>query len=155
VAPSLLKSITLHPGDVVLGERGDTLSTLLGSCVSIILTDPRRTVGVMSHVVHTSSGRVDTDTTAFGEAAMRAMTQLLQGRGIQARLCEAFVFGGGNMFPQLQIDLTVGDNNIAWAMRALQIQGIKVLSVDVGGSAYRRLQWTVGSEAPRVVAVPM
>ena len=151
----LIKSITLHPGDVVLGERGDTLSTLLGSCVSIILTDPRRTVGVMSHVVHACTGRVGANTTAFGDVAMSAMTQLLLDRGIQARMCEAYVFGGGNMFPQLKVDLTVGDDNIAWAMRALQSEGIKVQSVDVGGSAYRRLQWTVGPEAPRVVAVPM
>ena len=50
MASCLLKSITLHPGEVALGERGDTLSTLLGSCVSIILTDPRRTVGVMSRI---------------------------------------------------------------------------------------------------------
>jgi chemotaxis protein CheD len=43
---------TLHPGDVACGERGDRLETLLGSCVAIILTDPRRTIGAMCHIVH-------------------------------------------------------------------------------------------------------
>ena len=38
----------LMPGDVALGTAGDQLKTLLGSCVSVILTDPRRTVGAMA-----------------------------------------------------------------------------------------------------------
>lgn len=41
--------ITLHPGDVVLGTRGDRLQTLLGSCVAIVLTDPIERWGHVSH----------------------------------------------------------------------------------------------------------
>ena len=37
----------LNPGDVAVGQRGDRLETLLGSCVAIVLTDPRRTIGAM------------------------------------------------------------------------------------------------------------
>jgi chemotaxis protein CheD len=37
---------TLLPGDVAVGARGMRLETLLGSCVAIVLTDPRRTVDV-------------------------------------------------------------------------------------------------------------
>ena len=42
----------LHPGGVACGERGERFETLLGSCVAIVLTDPRRTVGAMCHIVH-------------------------------------------------------------------------------------------------------
>ena len=35
------KAIDLMPGHVALGLVGDQLKTLLGSCVSVILTDPR------------------------------------------------------------------------------------------------------------------
>jgi chemotaxis protein CheD len=39
--PATLDGVTtLHPGDVVLGLRGDRLQTLLGSCVAVVLTDP-------------------------------------------------------------------------------------------------------------------
>ena len=34
----------LLPGDTALGYAGDRMKTLLGSCVAVILTDPRRTV---------------------------------------------------------------------------------------------------------------
>ena len=46
---------TLHPGDLAFATRGERLDTLLGSCVAIVLTDPRRTVGVMCHIVHARS----------------------------------------------------------------------------------------------------
>ena len=48
--PALSK--VLAPGDVAIGTRGDRFETLLGSCVAIVLTDPRRTVGAMCHIVH-------------------------------------------------------------------------------------------------------
>ena len=51
----LPKLHVLHPGDVVCAEQGEQLETLLGSCVAIVLTDPRRTVAVMCHFVHSRS----------------------------------------------------------------------------------------------------
>ena len=47
----------LHPGDVACGERGERFETLLGSCVAIVLTDPRRTIGAMCHIVHAMPAR--------------------------------------------------------------------------------------------------
>ncbi len=135
---------TLHPGDVAVGLRGDRLETLLGSCVAIILTDPRRTVGAMCHVVH--SGR-------HAEAALLRMAEGLMSHGIVPRLCEAYVYGGGNMFPQFEDTLAVGDGNAAWAVEALAELGASVLDVDVRGHVYRRLRWTVGPGAPQVECV--
>jgi hypothetical protein len=42
----------LHPGDVVCAERGDTLETLLGSCIAVLLSDRKRTIAAMCHIVH-------------------------------------------------------------------------------------------------------
>jgi chemotaxis protein CheD len=145
---------TLHPGDVACGERGDRLETLLGSCVAIVLTDPRRTVGVMCHIVHSRpalSG--DGRAAAHADAARRSMHQKLTARGITPSLCEAYVYGGGNMFPALVKQSHVGDDNARWALDALARDGVKVLFHDVGGSVYRRLSWTVGTDMPQVTAV--
>ena len=77
---------TLHPGDVVCGERGDRLETLLGSCVAIILTDPRRTLGAMCHIVHASPGSgVRTGSTAHAANALAAMYRELRQHGINPR----------------------------------------------------------------------
>jgi chemotaxis protein CheD len=148
--------ITLHPGAVALGLRGDRLETLLGSCVAIVLTDPRRTLGVMCHIVHSRpTAAPQAGSSAHADVALHTMTRLLQSQGLSARLCEAYVFGGGNMFPKIVSGSSVGDNNAQWALRALAALGVPVLSADVGGAVYRRVQWTVGPQAPEVEAMPL
>lgn len=145
---------TLHPGDVVCAGDGDRLETLLGSCVAIVMTDPRRTVGVMCHIVH--SGRPVPGmpaTTAYAEVALDKMFSLLRARAINPAMCEAYVYGGGNMFPHLYNQRSVGDQNADWALAALAHEGVRVLIEDVGGNTYRRLSWTIGPGHPQVVAV--
>lgn len=144
----------LHPGDVALGERGDRLETLLGSCVAIVLTDPRRTLGAMCHIVHSKPATsADRNSTAHADAALVQLYALLRARGIEPRLCEAYVVGGGNMFPALFEQGHVGEANAQWALTALEEDGVRVLSHDLGGNHYRRLSWVVGPEAPQVTAV--
>lgn len=145
---------TLHPGDVACAGRGDRLEALLGSCVAIVLTDPWRTVGVMCHIVHAKPAlRVPHKSGAHAGAALKAMYALLQARGIAPALCEAYVYGGGNMFPAQFKNSHVGADNARWALAALADDGIPVLLHDVGGSSYRRLSWTIGTGAPQVTAV--
>ena len=143
----------LHPGDVVCAERGDRLETLLGSCVAVILTDPRRTVGAMCHIVH-PGGQARGDT-AFGEAALLKMRALLMARAISPDLCHAWVLGGGNMFPGRYDHAHVGQANAHWAMHALQERGVSVIGHDLGGNRYRRVSWTVGDDVPQVSAMEM
>ena len=142
----------LHPGDVALGRLGDRFETLLGSCVSLILTDPRRTVAVMCHVVHSGASPVAERRaeTTHAEPALAAMFTLLQGCGITPRLCEAYLYGGGNMFPSLFKHAHVGADNTEWALQALADLGIRLLGQNTGGTAFRRITWTVGPGAPDV-----
>jgi len=148
-------TLTLHPGDVEYAERGERLETLLGSCVAIVLTDARRTFGVMCHVVHATLHEApdEVQTSAYGSVALDAMYGLLLARGITPSLCEAYVFGGGNMFPNLFRANHVGANNTRWALGALADDGIRVIAEHIGGTVYRRVGWTVGPDAPQVVAV--
>lgn len=118
---------TLYPGDVAIGWRGDRLETLLGSCVAIVLTDPRRTLGVMCHIVHSRpAAQAQIVSAAHAEVALQTMVRLLQGHGIAASLCEAYVFGGGNMFPDIVPGNSVGDTNAQWALQALATLGARV-----------------------------
>jgi chemotaxis protein CheD len=145
---------TVNPGDVVLGGQGDRMVTLLGSCIAVVLTDPRRTVGAMCHIVHTGevrSGKLVGG--SHGSVASDLMFKILGDHGIDARQCHAYVYGGGNMFPALVTESHVGERNADWVRDELAACGIQVLHEDVGGAAYRRLSWTVGPQAPEVVAV--
>jgi chemotaxis protein CheD len=148
----------LHPGDVVCAERGARLETLLGSCVAIVLTDPRRTVGAMCHIVHSGPAAREpagnsrrSSSGAYADVALRTMYAQLHARGIVPRLCEAYVYGGANMFPDFVAEPSVGDRNARWALRALAADGVRVLAHDVGGQRHRRLSWVVGPQAPQLI----
>ena len=147
-------AIELMPGHVVLGRAGDQLKTLLGSCVSVILTDPRRTVGVMCHIVHVGRPTAaNAHNTAYGEVAMQEMFDLLIDVAIPPGRCHAFVYGGGNMFPQMFTTTHVGANNTHWVMNYLHDCGITVVDESLGGNGYRKVAWTVGREMPVVDTV--
>lgn len=134
----------LHPGDVALAERGDLLETLLGSCIAMLLTDPRQTVGVMCHVVN---GLLDRpQDTRHGEPAFLAMQSLLRSRGMDIHQCQAWLYGGGAPH--------VGVSNVQWAQARLARAGIRILGSDVGGLAARRVLWRVG-ELPQVTVLSM
>jgi chemotaxis protein CheD len=146
--------IELMPGDVALGKVGDQFKTLLGSCVSVILTDARRTVGVMSHIVHVGHpNAANHQNTAYGSVAMAEMVRLIYGAGFAPRCCEAYVIGGGNMFPKLFTHHHVGASNVDWVMGYLEHHKIPIIKEDLGGHGYRKLLWTVGTAAPVVETI--
>jgi len=144
----------LHPGDVASGTRGDRFETLLGSCVALVLTDPRRTFGAMCHIVHAGAASAASagDTRGAG-AALEAMRRHVNAHGMHLACCEAWVIGGGNMFPTLVSANPVGERNVDPVLAFLRVERVRLLEIDVGGAAYRRLRWTVGPGAPDVVAV--
>lgn len=144
----------LMPGDVVLGRAGDQLKTLLGSCVSVVLTDSRRTMAAMCHIVHVGQpNAANVGNTAYGQAAMDAMFDRLRRIGATPRLCEAYVFGGGNMFPQLFNQRHVGASNVEWVLGFLHAHNIPVVDHCLGGRGYRKVSWIVGPTEPLVETV--
>jgi len=144
----------LMPGDLAVGLAGDQLKTLLGSCVSVLLTDPRRTVGAMCHIVHVGKpNTANTRNTAYGTPAMGELFARVQALGINPTLCQAYVFGGGNMFPEVFNKHHVGAANARWVMDFLHARHMQVLDSSLGGNGYRKVSWTVGPLEPVVEIV--
>jgi chemotaxis protein CheD len=144
----------LMPGDVALGLAGEQMKTLLGSCVAVILTDPRRTVGAMCHIVHVGRpNAANAGNTAYGICAMEDMFARLIKIGISHRFCHAYVFGGGNMFPQFFDVRHVGASNVDWVLDYLDAHHIAVVDQCLGGQGYRKILWTVGPTEPVVEVV--
>jgi chemotaxis protein CheD len=155
--PPAASCLTLHPGDVACVDRGTRLATLLGSCVSIVLADPRRSIGAMCHYVHASrfGGAASAlRPTARAAEAFAAMCAALRARGIEPLRCDAWVYGGGNMFPGLSpAEEHVGAANAQWALDELVRLGVRIVDADVGGRVYRKIHWAVGAADPVVASV--
>jgi chemotaxis protein CheD len=144
----------LNPGDVVVATRGERLDTLLGSCVAVVLNDPRGTVGAMCHIVHASDAPASAPgDTRHARPALQAMTRQLQGLGIVARLCQARVYGGANMFPLRYAGTHVGENNLQRVLALLAQADIAATTPSVGGTGYRRLSWVIGIGEPQCEVV--
>jgi chemotaxis protein CheD len=144
----------LHPGDIACGSRGERFETLLGSCVAVVLTDPRRTAAAMCHIVHpTPNTGGHLGHTAYADAALAELCVRLRARGLQPQLCEAYVYGGGNMFPSIYPGGAIGVRTAQLVLDTLAQAGVRLLQLDVGGRSFRRLAWTVGPGAPTVTAV--
>jgi hypothetical protein len=54
--------------------------------------------------------------------------------GFTPRSCEAYVVGGGNMFPKLFTHHHVGANNVDWVLGYLEHHKIRILKEDLGGA---------------------
>ncbi|MEY2686375.1 MAG: hypothetical protein RL375_573 [Pseudomonadota bacterium] len=144
----------LRPGDVAIASRDDRLETLLGSCVAVLLNDPRRTVGAMCHIVHAGEPpAAAAGDTCFARPALQALFTGLLARGIAPALCEARIYGGGNMFPAQFTGHHVGASNVQQVLLLLEASGIRVLSQSSGGRCYRKLSWVVGVQEPQCLEV--
>jgi chemotaxis protein CheD len=139
--------VFLMPGEHFVGDARHRIRTLLGSCVSITLWHPRRRVGAMSHflltvgeneqVVHLS-GR-------YCEGALELMLTDLRKLGINPEECQAKIFGGGMMFPNIERDdaKNIGRRNGETAERLLRMHNIPVVSESLFGVGHRHIIFNV------------
>lgn len=148
----------LHPGDVVCAQAGERLQTLLGSCVSICMTDVARQVGAMCHYVYCGDPKpTHRGDTTYADPALRRMFAELRAHGVDPMRCEAYVCGGGSLLPlgATLVPCQVGERNVRWARDVLSNLGIVIHELSVGGPCYRKVNWLVGQGAPDVQAMPM
>jgi len=141
--------IFLQPGEYFIGDRGFRLRTLLGSCVSISLWEPRRRIGAMCHFLLASRPRGVEATLdgRYGEEVIELMVQDLARQGVAASDCQAKLFGGGNMFtatPQWH-GPDIGRRNGEAARELLRVRGIAVRSEHLFGHGHRQIIFSIDS----------
>jgi chemotaxis protein CheD len=114
------------------------LWSILGSCVAVVLCDPRRHVGALGHVVLPSASGRSGSPAKFADTAVPHMLQLLRELGVPRDGLVAKIAGGASMFGR-SMPMEVGENNVQSIAGALQRAGIRVAAKDVGGNKGRRV----------------
>lgn len=138
-------------GEIGVGQSGDTLVTLLGSCVAVILFDPNAKKAALAHIQlpESSSFPPATDREASVETAGKyadtAIPALMQefSNPAQSRLF-VHLAGGADMFKTSRL-LTVGKLNIQAAERLLGELNLSIISHDCGGLLARRVRFEVST----------
>lgn len=139
--------IVLQPGEYVVGEAGQRIRTVLGSCVSMTLWCGERRIGAMSHYMLAYRTAHDECSGRYGEDALALMLAELARRGIDRMRCEAKVFGGGRMFgaESAGSHMDVGRRNGEAAHMLLQANGITLVSESLFGTGHREILFDIAS----------
>ena len=116
-----ISSAKLMPGEVYVSGRDEMIMTVLGSCVSACIRNPKTNVGGMNHFMlpqkATSASTLNSDSTAarYGNWAMEVLiNEILKYGGNKSEL-EVKLFGGGKVLDNLTVD--IGKRNIDFATK--------------------------------------
>ncbi len=142
----------LHPGDTYVTNGLMTITTVLGSCVSVILWDEFQRVGGMNHFVlpRDESGG---DSCRYGDVAILRLLRMMREYGCKRGTVSAHIAGGARPVWSLRKSSSIGDKNIFIAKEMLRHHRIPILQESTGGSnGYRIRMNTLNGE---VVVRPM
>jgi chemotaxis protein CheD len=129
----------LQPGHLVVSATPMSVTTILGSCVSVCLWDPQRGVGGMNHFMLPLLAGFSASSPRFGNVAMENLVVKLGEAGARLPFLRARVFGGACMFKQMQTPSHLGAKNVQVALDFLSSRAIDVIQVDTGGNRGRKL----------------
>lgn len=136
----------LLPGDFYVTCEDEVLDTVLGSCVSACIRNPRLHIGGMNHFMLPRPSGHDSDTwgdvagraTRYGTASMEQLiNRVLSAGGTRADL-EVKIFGGGRVLSSLS---DIGEHNVDFVREFLKQEGLRVSSEDVGDTCPRHVQY--------------
>lgn len=139
------KTIVLLPGEHFVGDERFRVRTLLGSCVSITLWEPRQRIGAMSHFVLAGRQAPSELNGRYGNEALALMLDDLNVLGVEPRRCQAKVFGGGAMFDAETGLSDVGRMNGEAALALLHSHRIPVVSHSLFGAGHRQIIFNISS----------
>ena len=131
----------LQPGHLVVSAQPLTVTTILGSCVSVCLWDQSKRVGGVNHFMLPNTAGGSVASPRYGNVAMDELVAGLCEAGARRALLQARVFGGACMFAQMQSAHHLGSKNAELALDYLSRRGIEVVQVEVGGTRGRKLSF--------------
>jgi chemotaxis protein CheD len=145
----------LLPGDYYVTCHDEVSDTVLGSCVSACIRNPRLKIGGMNHFMLPRPSGAGNDTwdsvagraTRYGSASMEQLINRILGAGGTRGELEVKIFGGGRVLSSLT---DIGDHNVSFVRDFLRQEGLKVTSEDVGDTCPRHVQYFPMSGRVRV-----
>lgn len=145
------KDRTILMAQMGTGKMPEVLKTTLGSCIGIVLYDPKNEIFGLAHVMLARAhGTAVENPAKYADTAIPNLLQMMQVPMGDASRVKAKIAGGANMFSDIVGSglMNVGQQNIDTVKEILEKFGISVIGEDVGGHKGRQL--TVDTESRRV-----
>jgi chemotaxis protein CheD len=135
------QAIHVGMGQIATGDRSTQFTSVLGSCVAVVLWHPRLSLGAIAHVVLPQSHGQNGQPGKFADTAIPTMLEQLASMGCPKPGLVAKIAGGANMF-RVGGPLQIGDDNLAAIREILKRAGIPITAEDVGGTYGRKITFT-------------
>ncbi len=139
----LISTVFLKPGEVFIAREPTVVSTVLGSCVSVTMFNPRYMVGGMCHALLPGSGEAsDIDVFRFVDTAIIYLVEGFTSLGIKRADIEVKLFGGSDVLDTRageNIPATVGTQNVERAREVIRRERLILVAEDVRGKQGRKL----------------
>ena len=132
--------VYLVAGQVFASRTPSEITTVLGSCVSVVLVDASRRIGGASHFLLPFDGGGRRPSARFGNVAIAELMARMVAQGSSKGDLVAKVFGGSSMHPQAPTHgESLGAQNVGVARLELAKAGIPIVAEDVGGCSGRKV----------------
>jgi len=137
-----MSTAKILPGEFYVTAHNEAITTILGSCISACVRDPKVGLGGMNHfmlpISQSASSIEKADAARYGNFAMEQMiNDILRNGGVRQNL-EIKIFGGGRVMRGVT---DVGKKNIEFVKEYIQLEGLSLLAEDVGGNYPRKVMY--------------
>lgn len=128
----------LIPGKIFAAAQPFAISTIVGSSVALCLWDSDRRIGGASHFMLPEGP--EENGTRYANVANPTLLRRMLELGAERKTLQARIFGGS--LPMVTFGNTgdsVGDRNVQVTTAFLNMQGIRLIQREVGGTRGRKL----------------
>lgn len=130
----------INIGSVKVSSRPVVFDTVLGSCISVCMYDPKSHVGGINHFMLPKGADINKPlSTRYGIHAMELLINNLIKIGGKRSRFEVKVFGGGHVLKIINSSGSVPNLNINFINKFLATEKINVVTSDLGGNSTRRV----------------
>jgi chemotaxis protein CheD len=142
------------PGEYYISNESETISTLLGSCISVCLYEQIKGLGGMNHfllpqkLISSKDIKLDRknihnsfESTRYGITAMEVLILEMQKKGAKRENLRAKVFGGGEVIIRYNNTESVGKKNIDVIKSYLKMEKIPIDLENTGNKIGRKIHF--------------
>ncbi len=135
------------PGEYFVTRCDEVVTTVLGSCISVCMRDPRLRVGGMNHFMLPEDRSAGGNSwlqgpgglaTRYGSYAMESLINELMKLGAVRDRLEVKLFGGARILSSMT---DVGAKNIRFVHEFLELERFTILAQDVGDTCPRHVDY--------------
>jgi chemotaxis protein CheD len=144
--------VLVKMAEMAMAGNSTLLKTTLGSCVAVVMHDPKLKIGGLAHIMLPQRLREDEALGKYAETAIPHLLSRLLAGGCSRRNLRALLTGGANMFRYSgdRKITTIGEKNVDAAKRILEKLEIPITYEDTGGEQGRTVLFNSHSGEIRI-----